>query len=174
MVITEALAGLALVRSACKTINGMVKTCDNVTTLGTHISDALNGFEQTKQKTTIKKNLTWGEFVKTKITVKSKNLNDDSLGAVAQNHIEMLQAKESLKKLEHVINRKFGYGTFQDIRKEYDKRQSNKKVQNKNKLLQKNLRLKKLKKFFIEMFKLVIILTIIGGFWFWLVTLLGK
>lgn len=157
--VAEILAGISLCNSAYKTIKESINNCKEVGQLAGSIDQLIEGKEQLDNavKPTNRVASKWSRMMGAKGIDNEGSL---SIGSIAQEKINQKLAAEELDKVRSMINRRFGFGTWEEIIMERDERLEKAKTQaQKN----KDARNKKLDNYFeIAKNALIIFGVIIG------------
>jgi ElaB/YqjD/DUF883 family membrane-anchored ribosome-binding protein len=113
MVVAETLAGIALVNSAVKGIKSAIGTAKDVSEIAEDIDKLFKGSSQVaKSKAPNPILAKWDSVLKRKL---GDNADKFSIGNVAKAHIERKMADEALEQMSMLINKRFGYGTWDNI-----------------------------------------------------------
>ena len=157
--VAEILAGISLCNSAYKTIKESIANCREVGHLAGSIDQLIEGKQQLDNavKPTNRVASKWSRMMGAKGIDNEGSL---SIGSIAQEKINQKLAAEELDKVRSMINRRFGFGTWEEIIMERDERLEKAKTQaQKN----KDARNKKLDNYFeIAKNTLIIFGVIIG------------
>lgn len=157
--VAEILAGISLCNSAYKTIKESIANCKEVGQLAGSIDQLIEGKQQLDNavKPTNRVASKWSRMMGAKGIDNEGSL---SIGSIAQEKINQKLAAEELDKVRSMINRRFGFGTWEEIIMERDERLEKAKTQaQKN----KDARNKKLDNYFeIAKNALIIFGVIIG------------
>jgi hypothetical protein len=113
MVVAETLAGIALVNSAVKGIKSAIGTAKDISSIADDIDKLFEGAQQVKSKKTPNPLLAkWDAALKSKL---GDNADKFSIGNVAKDVIERKMAEESLEQMAMLVNKRFGWGTWDTI-----------------------------------------------------------
>lgn len=119
--VAEILAGISLCNSAYKTIKESIANCREVGHLAGSIDQLIEGKQQLDNavKPTNIIASKWGRMMGAKGIDNEGSL---SIGSIAQEKINQRIAAEELDKVRSMINRRFGFGTWDEIIMERDER----------------------------------------------------
>ena len=99
--IAEALAGIALVKSAVEGIKSAINTANDISDIASHIDNLFEGEKQIQKKRSKKSGVSLGD----QFGIKS----------VAQEVIDARLAQEKMQEMKQLIDMRFGHGTWQGI-----------------------------------------------------------
>jgi len=99
--IAEALAGIALVKSAVEGIKSAINTANDISDIASHIDNLFEGEKQIQKKRSKKSGVSFGD----QFGIKS----------VAQEVIDARLAQEKMQEMKQLIDMRFGHGTWQGI-----------------------------------------------------------
>jgi len=99
--IAEALAGIALVKSAVEGIQSAINTANDISDIASHIDNLFEGEKQIQKKRSKKSGVSLGD----QFGIKS----------VAQEVIDARLAQEKMQEMKQLIDMRFGHGTWQGI-----------------------------------------------------------
>ena len=102
--IAEALAGIALVKSAVEGIKSAINTAKDINDIASHIDNLFEGEKQIQQQRI------------------KKQTDPFAIGSVASETINAKLAQEHLYEMSQLIDLRFGHGTWQGIVNERAKR----------------------------------------------------
>lgn len=116
--VVEILTGIALVSSAVKGIKSAIGTANDISEIAGDIDKLFEGTKQVKSKKAPNPVLArWDAALQAKL---GDNADRFSVGNVAKIVIERKMAEEAVKQMSLLINRRFGYGTWDSILLERD------------------------------------------------------
>jgi Fe2+ transport system protein B len=99
--IAEALAGIALVKSAVEGIKSAINTANDISDIASHIDNLFEGEKQIQKKRSKKSSVSLGD----QFGIKS----------VAQEVIDARLAQEKMQEMKQLVDMRFGHGTWQGI-----------------------------------------------------------
>ncbi len=126
--VAEIIAGISLCNSAYKAIKESISNCKEVGQLAGSIDQLIEGKQQIDAavKPSNRVASKWARMMGAKGVDNKGSL---SLGSIAQEKINQKIAAEELEKVQYMINKRFGYGTWDEIIMERDERVEKAKTQ---------------------------------------------
>ncbi len=115
MVIAETLVGIQLVQSSCKAIKSALKTAEDVSEIGGLLENMFSAKEKLKEQSHPIASK-WAKFIK------GKTGQDNFLQLAIQETVDEKLAQEEMRKVMHMLNRRFGNATWEHILIERDKK----------------------------------------------------
>tara|TARA_B100000131_G_C18117181_1_gene611658 strand:+ start:348 stop:854 length:507 start_codon:yes stop_codon:yes gene_type:complete len=113
MVVAETITAISLVRSAVKGIKQVIATTEDIGDISGYINQMFTGHQKLKEADVPPTRAQrWGRALQLKL---GKSKDKHSLGAVAQAHIDRKIAEEQMKEMALLINKRFGFGTWDNI-----------------------------------------------------------
>jgi hypothetical protein len=169
--VVEVLAGIALVSSAVKGIKSTIDTAKDIKDIASSIEDLMTGAEQVEKKAELKhkkgKAGQWQRYLRLRFKSVEETGDGTSIQEVAAEVIEKKQVEKEIFQMRLMVNKKFGPNTWNDIMimrevriKELEKKRDKAKVLAREKA-QEDLR--KRKKFFKEVFNVLILVGVTTG-----------
>ena len=174
MVIAEALAGLALVKSAVKGVKEVIATCEDIGGIAHHLEDLFHGAshvdEAIKNKTP--KVAPWKKFMQERIGVQMEEPDGNSIPEVAALVIQKKQIEQEMKKMQTLLNKRFGFDTWKTILELRDQRILEQKERNKKAREAAKRKAKASSvmwhKVFMETGKILVVIAVVGGLYLYL------
>ena len=114
MVVAETLAGIALAKAAVSGVKSMIDTAKGVNDIAHHLDDLFKGHEQIHSKQVKKGNKEWNTYLVGKFKDESEDVGV-SLSDVTAEVIEQKQIEEQMKAMKNMLNKRFGFDTWDEI-----------------------------------------------------------
>ena len=174
MVIAEALAGLALVKSAVKGVKEVIATCEDIGGIAHHLEDLFHGASHVDDaiKSKTPKVAPWKKFMQERIGVQMEEPDGNSIPEVAALVIQKKQIEQEMKKMKTLLNKRFGHDTWRTILELRDQRILEQKERNKKAKEQARKKAKASHemwhKIFKETGKVIVIFTVLTAMYFYL------
>ena len=176
--ITETLVGIQLVRSSVRGIKEVINTCKDISELSHHLNNLFDGEEQIKKKVELQNKKPkkaavkkWQNFIGDRLG-KSEIGDGTSVTEIAVELIEKRHTELEIRNVKILLNKRFGSNTWSTIMKT---RMERLKVKEEREKIEKELakeraweNKKRFKKIITESYKVLIILGIIGGMYFYI------
>jgi len=106
------LEGLALVTASAKAIKSAINTANSVKDISYDLDRLFEGADKCQSKSKQGRLGKWEAFIKGKVGSVTDKL---SIGTVAVQHLERIEAEQSLQEMGRLIDRRWGDGTFKEI-----------------------------------------------------------
>ena len=166
--VAEIIAGITLCNSAYKAIKESINNCKEVSQIAGHIDNLIDGKSEIDEGLDSVPTSAVGQKWQSFLGKKIGNANPLSVGAIAQEKINQKLAAEELEQVRKMVNKRFGYGTWEEILMERDHRVEKAKTAAQK---ERNRKQKAWDKAYNIMMQIFWVALAVGGlaafFWFW-------